>query len=324
MSTQPPQDQPPGERAYPSPPGAGRGAGGLRVGRRRRRIGLPLALFVATCASTFFAGATNWEPFLFLDNLRHAGRAMARFWPQGLIYMAAVLAILATHEMGHFLMALRHRIPASLPYFIPIPFSPFGTMGAVIGMAGSRANRRQMFDLGLAGPLAGLAVALPVAWFGILQLKQAPAHGADLAFDMPLVLKLMVRWLHPDYPAGMLLYPSMMNPLLMAGWVGMLVTGLNALPISQLDGGHVAYALLGRRAHLLARGFLVAAIVFIVAAEQYNWVLMLVLVILIGADHPPTRDDAMPLGWPRRLLGWLSLAIPILCFPPMGITDVGP
>ena len=103
-------------------------------------------------------------------------------------------------------------------------------------------------------------------------------------------------------------------------WVGMLITGLNMLPISQLDGGHVAYALLGRRAHVLGRGLLVASILFVLATEQYGWVLMIVLVTLIGTDHPPTADDAVPLGWPRRLLGWAALAIPILCFPPMGIT----
>jgi membrane-associated protease RseP (regulator of RpoE activity) len=286
----------------------------------RRRVVLPVALFLATCASTFFAGATDWQPFIFLGSFQQAGEAIARGWPRGLLYMAAVLGILLTHEMGHFLLTLRHRIPASLPYFIPVPFLPFGTMGAVIGMSGTHANRRQMFDVGLAGPLAGLVVAIPVAWIGIQQLQPGLTPPSGFALHPPLAFQLMIHYLHPDHPANMVLYSGTMNPWLMAGWVGMLITGLNMLPISQLDGGHVAHALLGRRAPLLARGLLVGAILFILATERYEWVLMVVLVTLIGTDHPPTADDATPLGWPRRLLGWLALTIPIFCFQPLGIS----
>lgn len=304
-------------------PPAARAAAELReddgtVPGRRRRIGLPLLLFGATCASTLFAGASDWEPFL--GDAQAAGEVLFRHWPQGLLYMAAVMGILLTHEMGHFVFALRHRIPASLPYFIPVPFLPFGTMGAVIGMSGSKADRRQMFDLGVAGPLAGLVVAIPVAWIGIQQWVPGPAQASDFAMHPPLIFNLLTHYIRPDYQGDLVLYPSTMNPFLMAGWVGMLITGLNMLPVSQLDGGHVAYALLGRRAHLLGRGLLVASILFVLATEQYGWVLMIVLVTLIGTDHPPTADDRVPLGWPRRLLGWASLAIPILCFPPMGIT----
>ena len=103
----------------------------------------------------------------------------------------------------------------------------------------------------------------------------------------------------------------------MAGWVGMLITGLNMLPISQLDGGHVIYGLFGRNARLVARTFLIAAILFVVLGEHYNWTLMLVLVILLGVDHPPTRDDNVPLGWWRTHPGLVSLAIPVLCFTPI-------
>jgi len=284
----------------------------------RRRIGLPLLLFVATCASTLFAGASHWEPFF--SNAQAAWQAVLRYWPQGLLYMAAVMGILLTHEMGHFVLALRHRIPASLPYFIPVPFLPFGTMGAVIGMSGSGANRRQMFDLGIAGPLAGLVVAIPVACIGIQQLQPGSPTVSDFQMHPPLIFKLLAHVLRPGYEGDLILCPSTMNPFLMAGWVGMLITGLNMLPVSQLDGGHVAYALLGRRAHLLGRGLLVASILFVLVTEQYGWVLMIVLVTLIGTDHPPTADDRAPLGWPRRLLGWAAMSIPILCFPPMGIT----
>lgn len=308
-----------------------------------RHVAIPFALFVLTCLSTFWAGAVAWKPIAHLEasyrglavlweNLWQ-GEPTAAFqqalavaradWLQGVTYMGVVMAILLSHEMGHFLMTLRHRIPASLPYFIPLPIIPFGTLGAVIGMEGSQANRREQFDLGIAGPLAGLAMTIPVTWIGILMLPSTPSSGDSLCFHNPLLLQSMIAWLRPDYPAPAVFYLNQFNPFLMAGWVGMLVTGLNMLPVSQLDGGHVAYALLGRRAHLLARTLLIAAILFILATESYFWVIMLVLVILLGTDHPATADDTCRLGWWRRTIGWASLLIPIVCFPPLGITPVG-
>jgi len=308
-----------------------------------RRVALPAMLFLATCVSTFWAGAANWNPTGHLEVLYRVaaanwpqGSPMAAFnqgwavaqsqmhWSQGLFYMGVVLGLLLTHEMGHFLVALRYRIPASFPYFIPLPIIPFGTLGAVIGMEGSRANRREMFDLGIAGPLAGLAVTLPVLWIGILKLPATPLPGHSLCFHNPLLLQYMIAWIRPDYSEPAVLYLNQFNSFLMAGWVGVLVTGLNMLPVSQLDGGHVSYALLGRRgAHLLARGLLILAIVFIIATESYFWIIMLVLVILLGTDHPPTANDHCPLGFWRRVIGWASLLIPVLCFPPLGITPVG-
>ena len=287
----------------------------------RRRIVLPVVLLLATCGSTFWAGTVYWEPIKHMGSFAQMGREILANWQPGLIYMTAVMAILLTHEMGHFLMALRHRIPASLPFFLPVPFFPFGTMGAVIAMQGSRANRRQMFDLGLAGPLAGLAIAVPIAWIGIQQLDPSPHSGGGFPLHHPLIFTLLIDLLRPDLPSDTVLGMNQFNPLLMAGWVGMLVTGLNMLPISQLDGGHVAYALLGRRrAHLLARGLVIAAITAILIWELYAFVVMLVLVILLGIHHPPTADDHVKLGWPRHAIGWASLAIPILCFPPMRLS----
>lgn len=307
---------------------------------RGRRVAMPVILFLATCLSTFWVGAVAWRPIfhlealyrgigVFVENLPQ-GSPMAALWEalavadmkwqQGLLYMGAVLGILLTHEMGHFLMAVRHRIPASLPYFIPVPVIPFGTMGAVIGMEGSQANRREMFDLGVAGPLAGLAVALPITWIGILLMPATPAPGDSFCFHNPLLFQYLIAWLRPEYPTPAVLYLNQFNPFLMAGWMGMLVTGLNMLPVSQLDGGHVAYAILGNRAHVLARALLVSAILFILVTERYGWVIMLVVVILLGTDHPPTADDRCRLGRVRTAIGWAALLIPILCFPPLGIT----
>jgi len=303
-------------------------------------IWLPIVLFLATCLSTFWAAATDWRPYAHLDDFYKAfwvfwenvpqgalGTAFQESlailklnWMQGLTYSVAVLAILVIHEMGHFLMALRHGIPASLPYFIPVPILPFGTMGAVIGMEGSHANRRQMFDLGISGPLAGLAVAIPIILIGIWQLPDSAAKGSGLVFHNPLLIQLLISYIRPEYPTPMYMQLNQFNPFLMAGWVGLFVTGLNMLPISQLDGGHVAYALLDRGSHTLGRGLLIAAIIFVLFTEQYGWVVMLVIIIVLGVDHPPTVDDSEPLNPVRRAIGWLALLIPILCLSPIGIT----
>lgn len=325
---------------------------------RRRRVILPIVLFVASCLSTFWVGTT----FLVSKEMKNAARGAAEAYlpqrlqeepelagnaealteireqvellylvehnyPNGLTYMCAVIGILLCHEMGHFLQTLRHRVPASLPFFIPMPVGPIGTMGAVIGMDGSRANRRELFDIGLTGPIAGLLVLLPVTWIGIQNAavkpipKEEVMHSANtviVKFDKPWLLVEMEAYLRPDVPEG---HQLELNPLWLAGWVGMLITGLNMMPISQLDGGHVIYALFGRqRAHAIAKIFLIAAILYIIFADATMWAMMLILVILIGPTHPPTADDSAELSFAQKLIGYVSLAIPFLCFPPQGIT----
>ena len=147
--------------------------------RPQRNTKLPIALFIATCLSTFWVGATGWQPLeeAFLGSYAAMWVTVRTNWFTGLQYMVAVLAILLTHEMGHFLQTVKHRIPASYPLCIPIPFNAIGTMGAVIGMDGMRANRRQIFDIGIAGPLAGLVVAIPVLWWGIRGLDDSSPMG---------------------------------------------------------------------------------------------------------------------------------------------------
>jgi membrane-associated protease RseP (regulator of RpoE activity) len=284
---------------------------------RPRRVAMPAFLFIATCVTTFLAGATNWLPFDMIASPQRAQAAIQQNWTQGLIYMAAVIGILLTHEMGHFLQAVRYHVPASFPFFIPMPGMLMGTMGAVISMEGSQADRKQLFDIGISGPLAGLVVAIPVIIWGILSLDPEMlrgAHAPGMHINSPLLITLLVHWLRPDLPLGAELFR---NPLLMAGWVGMLITGLNMMPVSQLDGGHVIYGLFGKRAHLVARGFICAVIGAMLYFDNYTWLLMLVLVLMIGIDHPPTRDDDIKLGPLRTIIGLLSLAIPIFCFTPL-------
>jgi membrane-associated protease RseP (regulator of RpoE activity) len=302
---------------------------------RRRRVRLPIILFVLTCFSTFLAGATGWLPAdVLLRGFQAEGvgpiglprlsydatpvrAALYAHWREGLLYMGCVLAILLTHEMGHFVMTLVYRVRASFPFFIPLPISPIGTMGAVIAMDGRKANRKEIFDIGLAGPLAGLVVAIPILVIGTMQLDfTTPAEGA-FALDLPLIVRMMLSaWHQPGYDPSAGVAVSQVNPLFMAGWVGLLVTGLNMMPVSQLDGGHVTYGLLGRGAHWLARAFMLAVFGYMTYAGNPTWIVMAVLVLLMGTDHPPTSDDSVPLGPVRTIVGWLSLLIPVLCFAP--------
>lgn len=298
---------------------------------RRRRVLLPAVLFVLTCFSTFWVGVTRWnplEPFAgFLnavDDSMVAGVFMdlrlmvVENWEVGAIYMVAVLLILFVHEMGHFVATLIYKVPASFPFFLPFPMNPIGTLGAVIGMQGYIADRKQIFDIGIAGPIAGLFIAVPVAWFGVGQLDMTAQPHGGLGFRLPLVMQWFAEsWQVPGYAPGKAVWLNQLNPLFVAGWVGMLITGLNMMPVGQLDGGHVTYTLFGKAAHTIARLTLVFAIAFMVYHQSIILVIMVVLLLMIGPDHPPTRDDRVKLGPFRWALGLASLVIPVLCFPPL-------
>jgi Zn-dependent protease len=325
----------------PAPPSPAQPAA-MPAAPARRRIGLPIILFLLTCLSTFVAGATqyvtifyvfkalgvypepssSWMPFTPIEpSLMPLRLSLLENWREGLLYMACVLAILLTHEMGHFVMTVVYRVRASLPYFIPLPISPIGTMGAVIAMDGRSANRREIFDIGLAGPIAGLVVAIPILWIGVQHLDFKVQPG-EPTLPAPLLAKMAIDRVHPgEYDASVGIPLTRTNPWFMAGWVGLLVTGLNMLPVSQLDGGHVTYALFGRWAHWLARGFMFVVfaymtIMFVVYQVQPTWILMAILVMVMGTDHPPTSDDRVAVGPVRTIIGLLSLAIPIFCLVP--------
>jgi membrane-associated protease RseP (regulator of RpoE activity) len=295
--------------------------------RPQRHVMLPIFLFLATCASTFWVGVTHWQPVeeRFLGTYAAMARVIQANWVNGVEYMVAVLAILLTHEMGHFLQTVKNKIPASYPLCIPVPFNAIGTMGAVIGMDGTRANRRQIFDIGIAGPLAGLVVAIPVLWYGIknLDLSHVPQNG-EFQLYMPPIGQWMLNKIHaqahPDWISREWIGITQLNPFFMAGWVGMLITGLNMMPISQLDGGHTIYALFLERAHTIAKWFVSFAIFYVVVNLNHAvmWAPMLVLVIFMGIHHPPTADDNVELGPIRWAIGLASLTIPLLCFPIQG------
>ncbi|MBC7186238.1 MAG: site-2 protease family protein [Calditrichaeota bacterium] len=252
-----------------------------------------LLLFVATVASTFLVG--------------------------GAVYCLSIMSILLAHEMGHYLMCRRHGVGATLPYFIPFPFpmlNPFGTLGAVIRMDARMPDRRALFDVAVAGPLAGLSIAVPVIFFG-LQSSQIVAKaaagptvlylGESLLFK--LIAKLAVPGLTPDMDI-------MLGPMAFAGWAGLFVTSLNLLPIGQLDGGHVLYALFGQKAQ---RAYLFILIVFgIVTLVFYpGWALLIVLLVVFGFRHPVPLDPWLPLDGKRKALGYAMLVIFAISFTPV-------
>jgi len=254
---------------------------------RRSRI-VPAVLFLLTCASTWLV----------------VGPAFA----------AAIMTILVFHEMGHYLQARRYRVPASLPYFIPFP-SLFGTMGAVIRMNNVGADRRVLFDIGVTGPLAGLAVAVPATVWGLAHSQIVATGGmgqTGLYLGDSLLFKALTWIVLGPIPEGS---DVMLHPVAFAGWAGLFLTALNLLPIGQLDGGHVTYALFGRRAHTIA---IVSWLAFVGTIIFINHVLILmaILVFLIGLRHPPTADDTVPLGGVRTWVGYAALAFFVLSFTP--------
>jgi membrane-associated protease RseP (regulator of RpoE activity) len=261
-----------------------------------QKVWLHALLFLLTVASTFFVGL-------------HDGIGGA-LW-----YSGAVMAILLAHEMGHFFAARRHGVPATLPYFIPMPFSPFGTMGAVIRMSGTIRDRRALMDIGAAGPLAGLALIIPAIVVGVLKSKIQPAASfgeGTIALGDSLLFKGLSRLAVGPIAEGQ---DILLHPLAFAGWVGLLVTALNLLPIGQLDGGHVSYALFRGRSRVVAAVFH-AALAAVCLFLYVGWILLAVLLILIR-KHPPTLDDELPLDAKRVALGWILLAVFILSVTPV-------
>lgn len=273
--------------AWPEPPTVAEPA---PTRRRRTSPWLHLGLLLATVASTFLVG--------------------------GPAYAATIMAILGAHEMGHYLLARRHGVAATLPFFIPLPLPPFGTMGAVIRMDSLGADRRQLFDIGVAGPVAGLVLAIPACIVGLALSKVVPLSAlnkdAYLSLQSPLLFDGIARLLHGTIPEGQDL---LLHPIAFAGWAGLFITALNLLPIGQLDGGHITYALFSRR--WSQRISIIAALLFAGLAifHNHSYILMAALTFLFR-NHPPTADDSIPLTPGRRALGVALLVVLVLCFTP--------
>lgn len=256
---------------------------------------------------------------------------LLRALPQGWRFAVPLLTILLCHELGHYIAARLHRVPASLPYFIPAPFiSPFGTMGAVIAMPDRIRSRRALLDIGAAGPIAGMVVALPVLIYG---LATSQVEALQLPYQQEgqsLVYMALKRIVLGPIPAG---HDVVLNATAFAGWTGLFVTALNLIPVGQLDGGHIAYALFGPKQDRIARvvhlGLLVMAVAnfvrFVVPAVRAGggigqaisnsmfYVIWFGLLALLrhrtGMNHPPTDDSTLSPGRKVVAAGCLLLFI---------------
>jgi len=243
----------------------------------------------------------------------------------GLLLAFSLLLILAAHEFGHYFACRHYGVRATLPFFLPAPpypVTPFGTFGAVIKIKEPIRSRRALFDIGIAGPLAGFALALPASFIGLLIAQPgAPQTGTSqpgIVFNDPLLFKILISVFH---------VPAVIewNPVYWAAWTALLVTSLNLFPVGQLDGGHVLYAVCGKRFHRITSWIVftllaVLAIASFVLDHSPIWFLWTAIVgFLLYVGHPPTYDDE-PLGKARIALAIVAAIVFLLCFMPFPIT----
>ena len=285
---------------------------------RSRSLAVPALLFLLTLLFTLVmgvqfhlsfynlalpAGQGFWE-FLW----RHPGA-----WLWGAPYSFSLLGILLVHEMGHFAACRRHGLEATLPHFIPAP-TLIGTFGAFIKIRSPFSSKRALFDVGLAGPLAGFLVALPVIALGISlsRVVDRAALAAGLSLGEPLVFRLLSLLLLGELPArsGLLVHP-----MAFAGWFGLLATAFNLFPIGQLDGGHILYAVLGRKKALIAGVAAIALLVLLGIFFWQGWLFWALIATLIGLRHPPIFEEER-LDRKRKVLAAVALLIFILSFTP--------
>ncbi|NQT21159.1 MAG: site-2 protease family protein [Planctomycetes bacterium] len=330
----------------------------------RRRYALHLGLFIATVITTLLAGGglelldshqvisrilanlalAAWSFFSgaserAAQQLSQAGGgflALLEIMRSGIPFSAAILTILGCHEMGHYLMARRHGMNVTLPFFIPVPVG-IGTLGAVIRIKSPLMHRRSVLDIGAAGPLAGAVVAMIFLTVGLRMSEMTPMSDLDppILFGESLLMKSMIWLLHGNLPPG---HALVYHSFAFAGWLGLLITAINLMPIGQLDGGHVAYALFGRfqrRLASMAFGLLVMfgllGLTGEVGLTQWHgagkaylpWLLCAAFMrSFMKPAHPPALDESVRLNTGRVLVGALCLALLVLCFIPAPMTFI--
>lgn len=235
----------------------------------------------------------------------------------GIPFGASLLLILGVHEMGHYLAGRFHKAAVTLPYFIPVPpfgALPLGTLGAFIQLRSPIQNRRSLFDIGLSGPIAGLIIAVGVFIYGVTIASVIPA-GSGLTLGRSIFTQFVIGLIHPQ--AVQLGLGVQMNPYLLAGWFGLFVTVINLLPIGQLDGGHILYAVLGRRARLFGIITIVGLLVLGYVTNSPTWTLWGFLGLVFGIGHAPPLDDLTPLDPLRQLIAITTFIIFIVIFVPV-------
>jgi membrane-associated protease RseP (regulator of RpoE activity) len=287
---------------------------------------LPAILFVASLCTTTLAGIFWYAGFVGSASLEFGNFLELLTDPSYLVgalsFSISILVILVAHELGHYLTCVRYGIRATLPHLIPVPppISPFGTFGAVIRIKSLFENTRQLFDVGIAGPLAGFVFILPALAFGLVyshEFVTEASSGIYFNFGEPLLLKLASHFLLPNTNADITLHP-----VGWAAWFGMLATSLNLLPVGQLDGGHIVYAVLGKRAHRIVSFATLGVLLVLGVTLWLGYLLFGGLVFFLGFRHPPTAYDYPQLGRGRILLAILALVVLILTFIPVPIDIV--
>ncbi len=274
----------------------------VQKGRRRRHL-LHLVLFLITLATTLLAGAIQ-QGVNPLENPE-------QIW-KGIPFSFTLILILGSHELGHYLMSRRHGVEVTLPYFIPAP-SFIGTFGAFIKMRSPILDRRTLFDIGIAGPLSGLAVAVPVVLAGLVLSDVVPAVRTEGITLGDSLLFSFLNWVvHGPLPASL---DISLHPIAFSGWIGLFVTNLNLLPVGQLDGGHVIYSLFGSKQRYIS-WVMIAVLVILGVSGWIGWLVWAALLLILGVRHPRVVYDWLPLDKKRRIIGWLMVGLFIITFIP--------
>jgi membrane-associated protease RseP (regulator of RpoE activity) len=293
------------------------------------RVWLHVLLLFLTIVTTTLAGMDHWLSFTqeFL-----LGGPTPRFGPlilHGAWYSGVILAILGCHELGHYFACRYYDVDASLPFFLPMPLVPTGTLGAVIRIREPIPTKPMLFDIGIAGPIAGFVVTVPALVIGLMlsdvRPDIPPGGLPDNVFSYtlgePLLLKAVSQVLWGTVPTG---YSVNLHPMAFAAWFGMLATALNLFPIGQLDGGHISYAVFGKRSSTVTLFTLGCAVVL--TLFSLSWLVWTVLTIAMlftfGRHHPRTFDEDVPLDGRRRLLALFAVAMFVLCFTPSPIQQM--
>jgi membrane-associated protease RseP (regulator of RpoE activity) len=278
----------------------------LKLKLKGSSIAVNILLFLLTVISTTAAGALQQGVSL---------AALFKDWTlitRGIPFSFTLLAILIAHEMSHYFVSRYHGVRVTLPFFIPAP-SVIGTFGAFIRIKSPMEDRRALLDIGLSGPLGGAVVAIPVLYIGLkmstIQIMLKPT-GVELGSS--ILLDQMVRFTLGKLPNY---YQVVLHPVAFAGWIGLLVTSLNLIPIGQLDGGHIAYAILGEKSKRLAIGCFIALIILGLVGWS-GWFIWAGLLYVMGWQHPPPLNPAIPLDTKRKWLGVLALILFVVTFTP--------
>lgn len=277
-------------------------------------------LLLATIATTTWVGAYHYQGFESDLGLTAADWHLA----SGIWYSATILAILGCHELGHYFACRYYDVDASLPFFVPLflpaPLQFTGTLGAVIRIREPIPSKRMLFDIGIAGPIAGFVVAVPALFVGVW-LSRVIALPPDMfgaSLGEPLLFKLASWVIFGSVPEG---YTVSVHPVAFAAWFGLLATVLNLFPIAQLDGGHIAYAVLGRRARTVSLAALGGLVLLTFYSPSWLvWTLLTGFMLFRFGHHPPTFDDHVPIDGTRRRLALLAVGIFIVCFTPAPIS----